>query len=129
MHLERKEIKFWKNGNSLTTRLPTELVKTLGLNKIKKGHIYPEGKNKIVIEDIIKSNVPNLKLKKLTVEPSISIMHVPSSNFFHFADISSDENFNPTNLAQIFNEKGLLGIQRIIEFSQGKADIKLVIAS
>ena len=48
--VERKEIKFWKNGNSITTRFPIELVKALGLDKIKKGHIYQEGKNKLTIE-------------------------------------------------------------------------------
>lgn len=48
--VERKEIKFWKTGNSITTRFPIELVKTLGLDKIKKGHIYQEGKNKLAIE-------------------------------------------------------------------------------
>ncbi|MBU0929796.1 MAG: hypothetical protein KJ623_01870 [Nanoarchaeota archaeon] len=48
--VERKEIKFWKNGNSITTRFPVELVKALKLDRVKKGHIYQEGKNKIAIE-------------------------------------------------------------------------------
>ena len=48
--VKRKEIKFWKAGASVTARFPLELVKNLGLNKIKKGYIYQEGKHKIAIE-------------------------------------------------------------------------------
>jgi len=48
--MERKEIKFWKSGNSITTRFPINLVKSLDLNKIKKGYIYSEGKHKLTIE-------------------------------------------------------------------------------
>ena len=48
--VERKEIKFWKSGNSITTRFPINLVKSLDLNKIKKGYIYSEGKHKLTIE-------------------------------------------------------------------------------
>lgn len=48
--VKRKEIKFWKTGSSVTIRLPSELTKDLGLDKIKKGHIYQEGENKLAIE-------------------------------------------------------------------------------
>lgn len=48
--VKRKEIKFWKTGNSITTRFPIELVRTLRLDKIKKGYVYQEGKNKLAIE-------------------------------------------------------------------------------
>ncbi len=48
--VERKEIKFWKSGKSLTTRFPSELVRKLELGKVSKGFIYNEGKNKLCIE-------------------------------------------------------------------------------
>ena len=48
--MKRKEIKFWKTGNSIVTRLPVEIVKSLGLSKIKKGYIYQEGQHKLSIE-------------------------------------------------------------------------------
>ena len=48
--VERKEIKFWKSGSSITTRFPAELVKKLGLDKVRKAHVYQEGKNKLTIE-------------------------------------------------------------------------------
>jgi muramoyltetrapeptide carboxypeptidase len=48
--VERKEIKFWKSGNSIVTRFPINLVKKLGLDKIKTGFVYREGKHKIAIE-------------------------------------------------------------------------------
>lgn len=48
--MERKEIQFWKSGNSIVMRLPTKLTKKLSLSKIKKGYIYPEGENKLVVE-------------------------------------------------------------------------------
>ena len=47
--IERKEIKFWKTGNSITIRLPTDFVKKLNLNA-KKGFVYKEGQGKIIIE-------------------------------------------------------------------------------
>jgi len=34
--MERKEIKFWKVGNSVTVRFPVDFVRTLGLDHIKK---------------------------------------------------------------------------------------------
>ena len=48
--VERKEIKFWKSGSSVSIRLPTKMVNALKLNKIHKGFIYPEGNNKLLIE-------------------------------------------------------------------------------
>lgn len=48
--VERKEVKFWKSGNSVTIRLPTEVAQKLGLSKIKKGRIYQEGTQKLAIE-------------------------------------------------------------------------------
>lgn len=48
--MERKQIKFWKTGKSITVRFPLELVKKLHLDHIKKGYIYPEGKHKLAIE-------------------------------------------------------------------------------
>jgi hypothetical protein len=48
--VERKEIKFWKNGNSVLVRFPTEFSKKLGLNNIKKGYVYREGDHKLVID-------------------------------------------------------------------------------
>lgn len=47
---ERKEVKFWKSGNSVTVRLPTEITRQLGLGSVKKGMIYQEGRNKLAIE-------------------------------------------------------------------------------
>ncbi|MBI5390290.1 hypothetical protein HZB02_02280 [Candidatus Woesearchaeota archaeon] len=48
--IERKEIKFWKSGTSITTRFPAEMVKKIGLDRVKKGHIYLEGDRKLTIE-------------------------------------------------------------------------------
>lgn len=48
--VERKEVKFWKSGNSVTIRLPTEFAKKLGLSSVKKGHVYQEGSQKLAIE-------------------------------------------------------------------------------
>ena len=48
--VQRKEIKFWKSGTSLTTRFPKELVDKLQLDRVKRGFMYSEGKNKICIE-------------------------------------------------------------------------------
>ena len=46
----RKEIKIWKSGGSVVIRLPSELSKSLDLDKVKKGFVYTEGKKKISIE-------------------------------------------------------------------------------
>jgi len=48
--VKRKEVQFWKSGKSVILRLPTKLTQELGLNSVKKGYIYQEGKNKIVVE-------------------------------------------------------------------------------
>ena len=47
---ERKQVKLWKSGNSVTIRLPTSLTKELHLNSIKTATIHQEGKNKLAIE-------------------------------------------------------------------------------
>ncbi len=48
--VERKKISFWKSGNSVVLRIPTELADPLGIKPHEQGYIYPEGKNKFVIE-------------------------------------------------------------------------------
>ena len=48
--VERKEVKFWKSGKSVTIRLPIEIVRKLGLNNIRKGRVYQEGNQKLAIE-------------------------------------------------------------------------------
>ena len=47
---KRKEIRFWKTGESITIRLPVEIVRKMDLRNIKSGYIYPEGKHKLTIE-------------------------------------------------------------------------------
>ena len=46
----RKEVKVWKSGGSVVIRLPTELSRSMNLEKVKKGYIYSEGKRKILFE-------------------------------------------------------------------------------
>lgn len=46
----RKEIKVWKSGGSVVIRLPAEISKSMELQKVKKGYIYPEGKKKLLFE-------------------------------------------------------------------------------
>lgn len=48
--LQRKEIKFWKSGKSITIRLPIEIVRKLKLDAVKRGYVYQEGDHKIAIE-------------------------------------------------------------------------------
>ena len=48
--VQRKEVKFWKSGNALVIRLPTEIAKQLKLNNIKKGYVYEEGERKLAID-------------------------------------------------------------------------------
>lgn len=48
--VERKEVKFWKSGKSITLRFPIEIVRKLKLDNVKKGHIYQEGNHKLSIE-------------------------------------------------------------------------------
>ncbi len=48
--LQRKEIKFWKSGKSVTIRLPIEIVRKLKLDTVKRGYVYQEGDHKIAIE-------------------------------------------------------------------------------
>jgi|SRR3989338_60466 len=47
---KRKEVKFWKSGNTVVIRLPTGMSKELKLDNIKRGHVYPEGERKLTIE-------------------------------------------------------------------------------
>src|SRR3989344_6356196 len=46
--VERKEIKLWKTGNTVTVRFPTSMVQNADLPE--QGYIYREGKRKFVIE-------------------------------------------------------------------------------
>lgn len=48
--IKRKEIKFWKSGNTIVIRLPTEMSRELKLDNIKKGYVYPEGERKLAID-------------------------------------------------------------------------------
>ncbi len=45
-----KEVKFWKTGNTITIRLPTEFTQELGLLQQEKGTLYKEGPRKFAIE-------------------------------------------------------------------------------
>ena len=47
---KRKEVKFWKSGNTVVIRIPTEIYKELKLDNIKKGYVYPEGERKLAID-------------------------------------------------------------------------------
>jgi len=46
--MQRKEIKFWKSGNAIVIRIPSEISKDL--QNVKIGHLYKEGKRKLAIE-------------------------------------------------------------------------------
>ena len=48
--VERKEVKFWKSGNSVILRLPTKTTHDFGLDNVKKGYVYKEGENRFVVE-------------------------------------------------------------------------------
>ena len=48
--MERKEIKFWRSGNSVILRLPTKMTYEFGLDNVKKGNVYKEGENRFVVE-------------------------------------------------------------------------------
>ena len=48
--VERKEVKFWKTGNSVTIRIPTGIAKKLNLARLEKGYLYQEGAHRLVIE-------------------------------------------------------------------------------
>ena len=45
-----KQSKVGYSGNSLIIRIPKEIAKFMGLKKEKPVSIYPEGKNKLLIE-------------------------------------------------------------------------------
>jgi len=46
--MQRKQIKFWKSGNAIVIRIPSEISKDL--QKVKTGHLYKEGERKLTIE-------------------------------------------------------------------------------
>lgn len=48
--VQRKEVKFWKTGSTVTIRLPTELADKLKLQEIERGYVYQEGEHKLAIE-------------------------------------------------------------------------------
>jgi len=48
--MERGEVKFWKSGNSVIVRFPTEMTHELCLDHVKKGYVYQEAENKLTIE-------------------------------------------------------------------------------
>lgn len=47
---KRKEITFWKSGNTVVLRLPIDITRNLNLKAHMKGLLYQEGKNKLVVE-------------------------------------------------------------------------------
>ncbi|MGB3479881.1 MAG: hypothetical protein WBB67_12060 [bacterium] len=48
--MKRKEITFWRSGNTVVMRLPVNIARNLNLKASMKGLLYQEGKNKLVIE-------------------------------------------------------------------------------
>ena len=46
--IQRKQIKFWKSGSAIVIRLPKDFSKDL--QKVKVGHLYRDGKNKLAID-------------------------------------------------------------------------------
>lgn len=111
-------------------------------NKVIKKKLVPQSKqssllriertitieeNKLTFDDIIKSENPETVLDKLSIEPSLSIMHVPSSKYFIPSDLQRDKNFNPDDLSKEFNKKGYLKIKRILNLHQ--SDTELIIST
>lgn len=47
--MQRKEVSFWKSGNSVVIRIPVKIASSLGLKPYMKGNIYKED-NRLVIE-------------------------------------------------------------------------------
>ena len=83
--------------------------------------------NKIIIEDQMICEDKKLKLEKLSIEPSLSLMHVPTSKYFHFSDLNSDSDFNPSNLAEPFNKNNKITVKRIVDLNQSKPNIELIV--
>lgn len=48
--VERKKVNFWKSGGSVVLRIPVKIANALNIKAKTKADIYPEGKNKLVIE-------------------------------------------------------------------------------
>lgn len=48
--IERREISFWKSGNSVVLRIPIKIAHTLNIKANQKANLYPEGKNKLIVE-------------------------------------------------------------------------------
>ncbi len=48
--VQRKEVSFWKSGDSVVMRIPVKVARMLNLKTNQKASLYPEGKNKLVIE-------------------------------------------------------------------------------
>ena len=111
-------------------------------NKVIKKRLVPQSKpssllsiertitieeNKLTFDDIIKSEKQGTILDKLSIEPSLSIMHVPSSKYFIPSDLQRDKNFNPDDISKEFNKKEYLKIKRIINLNQ--SDTELIIST
>ena len=47
---QRKEVTLWKSGNSVVLRIPVKIASILGLKANTKASIYPETREKLVIE-------------------------------------------------------------------------------
>lgn len=47
--MQRKEVSFWKSGNSVVIRIPVKIAASLGLKPAMRGNIYKEN-NRLVIE-------------------------------------------------------------------------------
>jgi hypothetical protein len=48
--IDRREITFWKSGNTVVLRLPVNIARNLNLKAHTKILLYQEGKNKLVVE-------------------------------------------------------------------------------
>jgi len=48
--VERKEVSFWKSGGTVVVRIPAKIAHSLHLKANTKATLYPENKNKLVIE-------------------------------------------------------------------------------
>ncbi len=48
--MQRKEVIFWKSGNSVVLRIPRKIANTLDIKANQKAFMYPEGENKLIIE-------------------------------------------------------------------------------
>lgn len=119
--------------SSLIMSIFNKLIKKKLIYQTKKANLLTLYRNisidekTITIEDNLKSEVSSLLLDKLVIEPNISLMHVPSSKYFHFNDLNKDPNFNPCDLVDIFNNHGKVSVKRIVDLSENEADVKLIV--